>query len=291
MRLYVTESAIRFPVQGDKAQQRTAYRIVGVGLCVAVLTFLVSGCSNVVRRTSLVGDHTETLERVEPQSSLSRFIFEFENGDHRINRIRLTRNTDGSILNVAFADDSPDDDQWRYAANFVPIDGIPVRSLAGNITAGADLITIPGLGSGSRFALAGFSLQLARDGVAIEDFDQKIRSITIWPNENEGTVLVGFKDTDGSEFVYNLQYQLVPAFRVLGTPIEDPPEGATRDFENLSGDRERRVLSGFSFFLRGLNDIHLLKLGVCLRTGRVEFQDNDIAEPIDWKVKYLILRD
>lgn len=273
-------------------------------VCVASLI----GCrTNYVARQDLVDVHTEPLDGVEPRSSLNKFLFRFENGDHHLNRISLVRDADGSDLTAAFLDDSPDDDTWSFEASYVPVPGIDVITASGRCSADdpdendrnyCRPILIPEMFAlDHRVALSGFSLQLSSGRTPRADLDLEVFRIAIVTSET-GVVGLIFPDLevfDPPDFVWQVQFQLVPESMVDVHEVElEVPAGGSRSFE-VVGDPERRVLSAFSFALsppgNGIDArMHLLEMGIDLARGEFTFQDNDRDEPLEVKLTYLVLR-
>lgn len=271
------------------------------------LVCLAACNSNYVARQDLVGAHTEPIESVTPRSSLGKFEFRFENGDHRINRMTLLREGDGSSLTAAFLDDSPDDDRWSFSARFVPIPGIDVITATGRCSNDdpdeddfnqCRPIQVPEMFAlGHRVALAGFHFQLSNGRVPTGDIDLEVFELAVVTTET-GTVTLTFPDLeifDPPDFVWELQFQLVPEDMVDVHQVElEIPESGSRSFE-VFGEPDRRVLSSFRIKLAppgGGADarMHLLAFGIDLARGEFTFQDDDRNEPLTADITYLVLR-
>ncbi|MGB3542535.1 hypothetical protein [Rubrivirga sp.] len=232
----------------------------------------------------------------EDNAALQRFRFAFtESGDKRIQLIRLLK--DSGQVRAAFRDEGSGN-RVEVGGCFVQVPGTPGTVPFDFENGQAARVQIPGMSSDTRFALSGFEFDRGSD-VA------NVASITILPDERNGTVLVGFKDRNAGESTTGrLQYVLVPVGEVNEQFLhegnnfyadETDPERSRPIGGRAAGAPGQRVISGFSFVYlyrtdsAARGDAKLKILGVNLEDHTFDFQDNDRHEIIQWKVDYLVV--
>lgn len=260
--------------------------------------------------------------------ALSDFVFNFENGDHKINSIGLMTNADA--IESVFAD-MDGNDPYSVKANYVVSNSFINGEVVGGFSRNSETnFNIPAPPVGYTTVLRGFHI-LRANGV-----DANIKRVKIWVN-NDTSIGVYFSHDMGVDFrklevgkghfswsgvrgdqssligkdneslrnaananpnerpygfMVRVQYTYVP-FSMLGNVAVLSGNGRTIANGTLPAAGKKVLLKGFEFnFLN--SDHHLLQIGLRIPSNRTEqaifFQDNNQDDPINWRASYVTLK-
>jgi len=215
-------------------------------------------------------------------SGLNSFSFSFQNGDHHIKSITALPNA--LRTTVGFLDNDGND-PYQVALRVDNNLGPGARSVFAldnqSCNGGTCRVRLPvPCGSNNTFILTGFSFQF-------KDGDRQIKKVAIKRINDELEVSFG-DQTPSDPYVWSVQYAIVPrANLVREQTIRRSTMGSAR-VARLPG---RAVIQGFSFEFTNA-DHHLRDFKVDLQNNQlaVNFQDNNLDDPVAWSVDYAVLR-
>lgn len=260
--------------------------------------------------------------------ALSDFVFNFENGDHKINSIGLMTNADA--IESVFAD-MDGNDPYSVKANYVVSNSFINGEVVGGFGRNSETnFNIPAPPVGYTTVLRGFHI-LRANGV-----DANIKRVKVWINSDtsigvyfshdlgidyrnleigkgyanwsgvrgDDSTLIGKDNTSVREaaiarpndrklgLMVRVQYAYVP-YSMLGNAAVLSGNGRTIATGTLPAAGKKVLLKGFEFHFLN-SDHHLLQIGLRIPSNRTEqaifFQDNNQDDPINWRASYVTLK-